>query len=75
VVLIEGARSKQGVATALARFAHDPAGAMNELNAQFIGNRMKTLLRSQIEADLARLEQRVGGFVRQLADFVQITVL
>jgi type IV secretion system protein TrbE len=75
VVLIEGARSKQGVATALARFAHDPAGAINELNAQFIGNRMKTLLRSQIEADLARLEQRVGGFVRQLADFVQITVL
>jgi len=75
VMLIEGARSKQGVATALARFAHDPAGAMNELNAQFIGNRMKTLLRSQIEADLARLEQRVGGFVRQLADFVQITVL
>jgi len=75
VVLIEGARSKQGVATALARFAHDPAGAMNELNAQFIGNRMKTLLRSQIEPDLARLEQRVGGFVRQLADFVQITIL
>jgi type IV secretion system protein TrbE len=75
VVLIEGARSKQGVATALARFAHDPAGAMDELNAQFIGNRMKTLLRSQIEADLARLEQRVGGFVRQLADFVQIMVL
>ena len=75
VVLIEGARSKQGVATALAWFAHDPAGAMNELNAQFFGNRMKILLRSQIEADLARLEQRVGGFVRQLADFVQITVL
>jgi type IV secretion system protein VirB4 len=75
VVLIEGARSKQGVAAALARFAHDPAGAMNELNAQFIGNRMKILLRSQIQADLARLEQRVGGFVRQLADFVQITVL
>ncbi len=75
VVLIEGARSKQGVAAAVARFAHDPAGAINELNAQFIGNRMKTLLRSQIEADLARLEQRVGGFVRQLADFVQITIL
>jgi type IV secretion system protein VirB4 len=36
---------------------------------------MKTLLRSQIEADLGRLEQRVGGFVRQLADFVQIAIL
>jgi type IV secretion system protein TrbE len=44
VVLIEGARSKQGVAAALARFAHDPAGAMNEFGTQFIGNRMKTLL-------------------------------
>lgn len=75
VVLIEGARSKRGVATALARLFHDPAGAVNELSAQFIGNRMKTLLRAQIEADSARLEQRVGGFVRQLADFVQITVL
>jgi type IV secretion system protein VirB4 len=75
VVLIEGARSKRGVAAALTRFAHDPAGAMNELGAQFLGNRMKALLRSQIDADLARLEQRVGGFVRQLADFVQITVL
>ena len=75
VVLIEGARSKQGVAAALARFAHDPAGATNELGAQFISNRMKALLRSQLEADLARLEQRVSGFVRQLADFVQITVL
>lgn len=35
---------------------------MNELGTQFIGNRMKALLRSQIEADLTRLEQRVGGF-------------
>ncbi len=38
-------------------------------------NSMKTLLRSQIEADLARLDQRVQAFTRQLADFVQITIL
>lgn len=48
---------------------------MPAANHQFIGKRMKTLLRSPIEADLARLEQRVGGFIRQLADFVQITAL
>ena len=36
---------------------------------------MKTLLRSQIERDLARLEQRVQAFVRQLSDFVRIEVL
>ena len=36
---------------------------------------MKTLLRTQIEGDLARLDQRVQAFTRQLADFVQISVL
>ena len=36
---------------------------------------MKTLLRSQIEQDFGRLEQRVQAFVRQLADFMQIEVL
>ena len=36
---------------------------------------MKTLLRLQIEADLARLDQRVQAFTRQLADFVKITLL
>ena len=69
VVLIEGARSKQGVAAALARFAHDPAGAMNELGAQFIGNRMKALLRSQIEADLGAIRtasRRVRPATRRL---------
>jgi type IV secretion system protein TrbE len=75
VVLLEGARSKQGIGTALARLFTDPAGAVGELRAQFTDNAMKTLLRTQIEADHARLEQRVQAFTRQLADFVQITVL
>lgn len=72
VVLLEGARSKRGFAAALARLTHDPSGAMEELRAQFVGSGIKKLLRAQIEADLARLEQRVGAFVRQLADFVEI---
>ena len=58
-----------------ARLLRDPAGAVGELRAQFTNNSMKTLLRSQIEQDLARLEQRVQAFVRQLADFMQIEVL
>ena len=33
---------------------------------------MKMLLRTQIERDLARLEQQVQAFVRQLADFARI---
>ncbi len=74
-ILLEGARSKTGVAQAFARIFHDSAGAMDELKAQFIGGSMKTLLRSQIEHDLGRLEQRVQAFVRQLADFVQMEVL
>lgn len=75
VVLLEGARSQRGLAAALARFVNDPAGAIDELRAQLSGGSVKTLLRVQIEADLARLEQRVGAFVRQLADFVEIVPL
>ena len=74
-VLLEGARSKTGVGAALARLFHDPAGALGELKTQFTSGSMKTLLRSQIEQDLARLEQRVQAFMRQLADFMQIEVL
>jgi type IV secretion system protein VirB4 len=74
-ILLEGARSKTGVTPALARLCHDPSGAVDELKAQFISGSMKTLLRSQIEHDLARLEQKVQAFVRQLADFMQIEVL
>jgi type IV secretion/conjugal transfer VirB4 family ATPase len=75
VVLLEGARSKRGIGTALARLFSDPSGAIGELQAQFSNNSVKTLLRSQIETDLARLDQRVQAFTRQLADFVKITLL
>jgi type IV secretion system protein VirB4 len=74
-IVLEGARSKTGVGTALARLFHDPAGAIGELRAQLTNNSMKTLLRSQIGHDLARLEQRVQVFVRQLADFMPMEVL
>ena len=36
---------------------------------------MKTLLRSQIAADLARLDSQVQAFARQLCDFVHIEIL
>ncbi len=74
-ILLEGSRSKTGVAAALRRFPHDPAGAINELKAQFTNKGMKTLLRSQIERDLACLEQQVRAFVNQLSDFVRIELL
>ncbi len=73
-VLLEGARSKTGLGVALARLFRDPAGAVGEIKAQFTNGSMKTLLRSQIEHDLGRLEQRVQAFIRQLADFVEIEV-
>ena len=75
VVLLEGARSKRGIGTAIARLFSDPSGAIEELQAQFSNNSVKTLLRLQIETDLARLDQRVQAFTRQLADFVKITLL
>jgi len=74
-IVVEGARSKTGVGAALGRLFHDSAGALDELRAQFTNDSMKTLLRTQIEASLARLEQRVQAFARQLADILQIEVL
>jgi type IV secretion/conjugal transfer VirB4 family ATPase len=74
-ILLEGSRSKTGVGAAFAQLFRDPAGAVNELKTQFTHNGMKTLLRSQIERDLARLEQRVQAFARQLSDFVRIDIL
>ena len=74
-VVLEGARSKTGVGPALARLFSDPAGAVDELKTQFAGTSMKKLLRTQIESDVARLEQRIQAFSRQLVDFVGIEVL
>jgi type IV secretion system protein VirB4 len=74
-IVLEGARSKSGVGAALARLFSDPEGAIGELKTQFTNSSMKTLLRSQINSDLARLTSQVQAFVRQLADFMQIEVL
>jgi type IV secretory pathway VirB4 component len=74
-ILLEGARSKTGVGTALARFLRDPEGAIGELKSQFTNDSMKTLLRTHIERDLQRIDQQVQAFTRQLADFMQIEVL
>src|SRR5246500_2088748 len=61
-IVLEGPRSKTGVGAALAQMLRDPAGAIAELKAQFTNNSMKVLLRSQIEQDLGRLDQRVKTF-------------
>jgi type IV secretion system protein VirB4 len=74
-IVLEGPRSKSGVGAAFAQLLRDPAGAMGELRTQFTNDSMKVLLRSQIESELARLEQKVQAFSRQLADFMQIEVL
>jgi type IV secretion system protein VirB4 len=74
-ILLEGSRSKTGVGAAFSQLFRDPAGAFGELKAQFTNDNMKTLLRSQIERDVACLDQRVQAFARQLADFMQIEVL
>jgi type IV secretion system protein VirB4 len=74
-ILLEGARSRTGVGTALARLLHDPEGAIAELKSQFTNDSMKTLLRTHVERDLQRLDQHVQAFARQLADFMQIEIL
>jgi len=74
VIVLEGARSKTGILSSLARMPRDPQGGFGELKAQFTSDNMKTLLRSHIDADLVRLEQRVQNFTRQLADLMPIEV-
>lgn len=74
-VVIEGTRSKTGIAAAIARLPQDPMGGVRELKAQLSSDLLKVLLREQIEADLLKLEQRVHSFVRQLSDLVQIDIL
>jgi type IV secretion system protein TrbE len=74
-IVLEGSRSKTGVGAALTRLFRDPAGGIGELKAQFTNDSMKVLLRSQIEQDFGRLDQRVSTFVRQLKDLMRIEVL
>ena len=74
-VVLEGARSKTGIMPAVAQLFTDPKGGYEELRAQFSNSKQKTLLRSQIEIDYAKLDQRVQSFVRQLSDAVEIEVL
>ena len=74
-VVLEGSRSKTGVGGALAQLLRDPAGGVAELKAQFTNSAMKVLLRSHIEQDLGRLDQRVRTFMRQLSDLMRIEVL
>src|SRR5215468_8028009 len=74
-VVIEGTRSRTGVAAALKQLATDPMAGLRELKAQFSNDKMKVLLREHIEADLLKLEQRVNSFIRQLADFLPMEAL
>jgi type IV secretory pathway VirB4 component len=48
-ILLEGARSKTGLATALARLFHDPKGAIAELKSQFTNGSMKALLHTHTQ--------------------------
>src|SRR6201996_1724846 len=75
VIILEGSRSKTGVGAGIARLLRDPAGGFAELRSQFNNNAMKAFLRSHVERDLRRLDQRVKTFVRQMADLMRIEVL
>src|SRR5438876_11883081 len=74
-MLLEGARSKTGVGTALARLLRDPEGAITELKSQFTNASMKTLLRTHMEHDLRRLDQHVTAFARLLGDCITLDML
>jgi hypothetical protein len=66
---LEGARSKAGLETALARLMRAHDGATVELKSQFASDRLKTRLRRHFERDFERLDQRGQAFARpSLAD-------
>lgn len=71
-IAIEGTRSKTGIAAALKQLPTDPMAGIRELRAQFSNDKLKLLLREQIEADLVKLKQRATSFIRQLGDIVEI---
>jgi type IV secretion/conjugal transfer VirB4 family ATPase len=75
VVILEGVRSKRGLFSSLARIPGDPRRGLDDLKAQFIGKQMRTLVRTEVERDRFKLEQRVELFVRQLADLTPIQIL
>jgi type IV secretion/conjugal transfer VirB4 family ATPase len=75
VVILEGVRSKRGFFSSLARIPGDPRRGLDDLKAQFIGEQMRSLVRTEIERDRFKLEQRVELFVRQLADLTPIHIL
>ena len=75
VIILEGSRSKTGVGAGITRLLRDPAGGFAELRSQFSNKAMKAFLRSHVERDLSRLDQRVQTFVRQMADLMRIEVL
>ena len=75
VIVYEGKQSKTGMLEALKRMPSDFAGGLRELKAQFAGDQMKVLLRSQIDADERKLDAQVQDFVRSLSDFMRLTVL
>jgi type IV secretion system protein VirB4 len=72
VILLEGTRSKPSLLATLGKVSSDPQGTIQELKARFSSNATKRLLRSEIDADLVKLTQRVENFSRQLADLVAI---
>ena len=74
-MLIESDRSKPGLGAAMARLIQDPIRAVNDVRTQFSARSTRTLLRSEVDRNLAQLNQRVRAFVRQLADLVPIEIL
>ena len=74
-VVLEGQRSKTGLWNGLKRVPSDPQGGFGEIRAQFAGEKMKVLLRRQIDADVQKLEHRVEAFRRHLADFMRVEAL
>lgn len=69
VIVLEGAKAKQGLLSAL------KSGSFDQIRSQVSSRGMRVLLRSEIEANAAKLDQKVRAFIHHLSDVLRIEVL
>jgi type IV secretory pathway VirB4 component len=63
VIVLEGARSKTGILSALARMPRDPQGAIRELKAQFVAPEQRTL--STFSQIIGELKERLHRWTKE----------
>src|SRR5215831_17266075 len=75
VILYQGVSYRPSLLKSLATFPSSPGTALSELSDLFSSHRQITFIDSQVSAALTLLLHRADGFVSQLEDLCQLTLL